>query len=294
MQKIDSKYNGCAVYTRRDGVQVYKGPGTQTGMVKRYDKSGTRIGYIYGYHPQKINNVWWYIIIPDVELSALYVYLPLTDFEIRETEKPSLDNVHYLLDRINLMNVIMYKRLLVTLYIINKYKQQYAGDAQRLQQLLAVAQQASELGKRLQQRISNMQHFSSVLTVKNWIDSRYEWLKQQLGLGAVPAMVVFAIGAAVSAAVVITLYFLLKPTYDVTKADLVISDKLQQALDTLKPEDRQAVIQDLEKQIDDAYNQGKEDQATGGLFGDLATAIKWAAIGFIGYKALDLLTSKQS
>jgi hypothetical protein len=97
-------------------------------------------------------------------------------------------------------------------------------------------------------------------------------------VGIIIVLVVVIAGATMA-------YYALKPEYDASKQNLIISEDLERALRTLDPETRQKVIDDLEKQKDDAYNAGKSDQWKDGImkYG------KWGLLilaGFFGIKAL--------
>lgn len=297
MEKAESKYKGAAVYTRVPNVNVYEGPGPSTKIVKTYPTTGTKLGYIYAYHPAKINNEFWYIIIPDITLSNIMVYVPLSSFTIKTDELPTKGEIEKLINLININNILIYKRLLVTLEIINRLKVVYKNDAARLNKLLKVAETAANVGHNLQNNIDTLNSMKNYLTVKTWFDDRYEELKKSVGLsglGAAPVLLVFGIGAAVTATVITLLYFVLKPTYDSSTANLIISEGLSKALDSLTPQEKKEVLSDLEKQIDDAYNQGKTDQKIDDTGGSFITVIKWSVVGLLGYKLIDLISNHKS
>lgn len=72
-----------------------------------------------------------------------------------------------------------------------------------------------------------------------------------------PAIVIgVAAGAGLSAAA----YFVFKPKYDESTVDLKISRDFEALLKKTDPETAKKITDDLEKQIDTAYNQGKKDQ----------------------------------
>ncbi|MCK9618648.1 MAG: hypothetical protein M0R21_12530 [Lentimicrobiaceae bacterium] len=85
------------------------------------------------------------------------------------------------------------------------------------------------------------------------------------GIGIIPVLViivVFAIGAATA----VGAYYAFRPRYDESKKDLKISNELEKALSTLSPSEAEKVKNELEKQIDNAYNSGKEQGTFSGMF----------------------------
>jgi len=103
-------------------------------------------------------------------------------------------------------------------------------------------------------------------------------------VGAVPIIVVacvFVAGIASSAA----LYYWLRPKYSESAVDLKSSAELTKALAALTPDEATKLKNDLEGQIDDAYNQGKKNQ----WFSDMGGAAKTGIIvvlAFVGAKML--------
>lgn len=111
-------------------------------------------------------------------------------------------------------------------------------------------------------------------------------------IGVAPA-VVAAIVVAITAVAGVSAYAVyqsLKPKYDSSVTDLKQSDKLKAALESLTAADRNEVVEDLEKQIDDAYNQGKSDGTFSGYWG----IIKPLAIAAAGWYLINLFINKNS
>lgn len=112
------------------------------------------------------------------------------------------------------------------------------------------------------------------------------------GIGVAP-VVVAAIVVAITAVAGVTAYAVyqsLKPKYDSSVTDLKQSDNLKKALESLTAEQRNEVVEDLEKQIDDAYNQGKTDGVFSGYWGIL----KPVAIAAAGWYLINLFINKNS
>jgi len=96
-------------------------------------------------------------------------------------------------------------------------------------------------------------------------------------IGAVPLVAVI-VGAVAGVGLSVAAYFILKPKYTESQTDLKISQDLEKALSTLDPQARQAVVNDLESQIDTAYNQGKTDGTFSGM-GKILKPILFLGLG---------------
>ena len=114
----------------------------------------------------------------------------------------------------------------------------------------------------------------NAIKTKSWIDEKISaikiWAKVNYGLGAVPAIPV-AIGAVVGVVASVAIYYAFKPRYSESAQDLRISKQLKDLLSTAEPEVAREITEDLERQIDKAYNAGKRD----GTFGGLAKLVQY-------------------
>ena len=122
---------------------------------------------------------------------------------------------------------------------------------------------------------------SSAIQTKNWVDDKIDAFSSWLGLnglngglGALP-LIPIAIGAVVGIGASIAIYYAFRPKYSESVVDLKISSDLKNLLATTRPEVAKIITDDLEKQIDDAYNRGKGN----GVFDQLLTTGKWVLIG---------------
>ncbi len=93
--------------------------------------------------------------------------------------------------------------------------------------------------------------------------------------------VVIGVSFLVGAASAYLLYQTFKPKYSESTVDLKMSEDLERALSSVEPEVAASIRADLEKQIDKAYNQGKENASFFGL-GKTVKYVCFAAIGFVG------------
>lgn len=124
---------------------------------------------------------------------------------------------------------------------------------------------------------------SSLVKFEEKVDDGYSWLFDKFGLsgvsnkssnlGALP-LIPIAVALIVGAGATAAIYFVFKPDYDESKTDLKLSADLKSLLEKVDPVTAQAIQDDLEKQIDDAYNRGKTDQ----WLGDIGSILKYGLI----------------
>lgn len=99
----------------------------------------------------------------------------------------------------------------------------------------------------------------------NWLVNKFTGKNNVNGIGLVGITIAILSVALIGTSV--ALFYALKPKYDTSKANLVQSAELEKALSTLTPAEKESVLADLEKQIDDTYNKGKSDGSSGTLMG---------------------------
>jgi uncharacterized membrane protein len=112
--------------------------------------------------------------------------------------------------------------------------------------------------------------------------SAMDSIKDFFGIGfivTVPTAIAAGSLIAVGVGAAIALYFVFKPSYDESKTDLKISKDLAKLLEKEDPVVAQKIKDDIEKQIDDAYNQGNTDGTFGGMF-EIIKPLAYAAVGF--------------
>lgn len=112
------------------------------------------------------------------------------------------------------------------------------------------------------------------------------------GIGVAPVVVAAVVVAitAVAGVAAYSIYQALKPKYDASVIDLQQSDELKRALESLTPEEKNKVVEDLEKQIDDAYNEGRKDATFSGAW----SIIKPLAIAVGGWYLITMFIDKQA
>ena len=80
-----------------------------------------------------------------------------------------------------------------------------------------------------------------------------------------------------------------KPYYEQGKVNLKTSDDLLKALNTLPADKKDAVVKDLQTQLQDAYMGGKSDGSTGGIIGTIKTVVIIAGAAWAGFTFLPKL-----
>lgn len=113
------------------------------------------------------------------------------------------------------------------------------------------------------------------------------------GIGVIPVIAWIIIAAVVGASSAAVAYYAFKPNYEDSKRDLKIIDELEKALNTLTPEEKEKVVDNLEKQVDDAYNAGKTDQKVKDTFSFGAIG-KYLLMGFLGFILIDKFLAKRN
>jgi hypothetical protein len=115
---------------------------------------------------------------------------------------------------------------------------------------------------------------------QNLIDGfkAYVLLNTGIYISALPVAAV-VISAVAGAGLSVLAYFAFRPEYDESKTDLVLSKELEETLSKLEPETARKIKDNLEQQIDKAYNTGK----THGTFSGAFKIIKPLAIAAAGF-----------
>lgn len=135
---------------------------------------------------------------------------------------------------------------------------------------------------------------SSLVKVTQWNEKAYNTLSKAIdssaevfalgSIGVAPVIIYAAVFVSGLAAAGI-LYYWLRPKYSESVVDLQSSAELVKALSALTPDEATTLKNNLESQIDNAYNQGKRDQWFTGLGGNLKTGLILVG-AFLGVKLI--------
>ena len=149
--------------------------------------------------------------------------------------------------------------------------------------------------------VKNAINKGEVKSVRNYEDKLLMQLMSEAERGTMgfvisttAAIIIIALIAATAVTITLLVQNALKPKYSESSVDLKRSKLLNQALDTLTPEQKQEVINDLEKQIDDAYNQGYKDGNSDTLLGNLKTLAIVGLAAFGTFKFMEYQENKKS
>jgi hypothetical protein len=130
-------------------------------------------------------------------------------------------------------------------------------------------------------------------TLNSLYGSYFNELRNRTEVSGAPAVgiapiIVIAIVVAITAAFSYLIYRAFRQTYSTSETDLKVTDELQTALEKLDPEAKQAVLNDLESQIDGAYAQGISDQKNEGFFANAKNYLLIAGGGFLVWKIANI------
>lgn len=87
-----------------------------------------------------------------------------------------------------------------------------------------------------------------------------------IGDGGLTILIIIILAVIITAGSMVAIYYATKPDYEDSKRDFKVPDELQKVLDKLSKEDQQTILNESEKQIDDAYNAGKQNQSLKDFF----------------------------
>ncbi|NOU19418.1 MAG: hypothetical protein HOO91_17820 [Bacteroidales bacterium] len=181
-------------------------------------------------------------------------------------------------------DIALNKNLLVIAELLEKAKAKGLNTTSLQEQFNKITNQYNERQKKIQT--------SKLVSVKQWLNNKWDWIKSKFSkekeeVGSISLAIAAAAGAIVAVGATALIYYSFKPDYDDSVVNLKDSALLQKAVANLQPEEAKALKANLEQQVDEAYNQGKTDQAFGGFFGNIKTLAILGLVGFVGYKLLN-------
>jgi hypothetical protein len=201
-----------------------------------------------------------------------YVAFDVAQFFTPTDNKVAETNAQNLMDNLVLNDKKLFTKLLTLNYLIQAAKAKGKN-------VTAIQTKFDALKKTYEARQTAMKN-STMFSIKTWNDSIIDKVYSFFGIGLEP-ITMLAIGAIVGIVALSSCYYLFKPHYDTSVVNLKTSDELEKALASLTPAESAKVKADLETQIDSAYNQGKTDQSTTGIFGNFQTIALIGAGAFI-------------
>jgi hypothetical protein len=285
-------YTNRAVYPKGSTLNVRALPSTTSTVLIKIDSPSKSAGRTTGNYFDEKDGRWFQcaLITPAgkygyVRQDVILLSEPKTN-TIAETQAENLVN-----DLIQ-NDIKVYNTLLRCFVLMAKWKKQ-GVDVQKFEIQFV----------KLWVLLSNRQRkikYSELVTAKQGYDVAYKntadlvkaYWQQQTGysISAIPVIALVIIGVVIGAGLSAAAYYAFKPDYEDSKKDLVISETLEKALKTLTPAEQEEVKKDLETQIDDAYNAGKEKQS----WSDMFSFIKPLALIFGGYLVVTRVIDHES
>lgn len=282
--------------TINEYVNVRQSYGTDSPIIGKLTKTEKWKVLSYGYKTGEDENQKWYALqMPSGGTGFVRKDL-LQFYTITNKDTYTDSDLKVFLDDIVAVNKSIYLRLLQCSVLIE--------ELVKKGQTAKAAEYANTL-KTLNQRLYNRQktlESSPYIKVKTAFESAwkkaynvYSSLMSSISgcstIGAAPIVIAAVVGiVAVAGVTAYAIYQNLKPQYDASVTDLKQSDALKKALSSLTEGEKNEVVEDLEKQIDDAYNKGKSDSFFSGAF----TVLKPIAFAVGGWYLINLFIKKQS
>lgn len=274
-------YPGAKVYTRNGAVNVRRDSSTTSAILTTVARE-KQIGLFAGKIEDHIDGKWLQVSIPGgfgwVRSDVVIVVNP-------SAKVPTDAETESVVNQLQKTDEKIFNTLLRSLPKMQAAKAKGINVTAHETQYKALYSRFSVRQKALKE--------STAIKCQTGIQSTYVELRDKLkawlgisGIGEPVTLATVCVIAILSVAATATVYYIFKPKYDESTKDLVISSDLEKALSTLSPEKQEAVKADLEKQVDDAYNQGKTD----GTFGGMGKVLLYGGIAFAGFLALTKLT----
>ena len=281
--------------TINEYVNVRKSYGTDSAIIGKLTKTEKWKVLSYGYKTGDAENKKWYALqMPSGGTGFVRKDL-LQFYTVTNKDTYSESDLTEFLNDVVAVNKSIYLRLLQCSVLIEELVKK--GQT-------AKATEYAKTLKTLNERLYNRQkslESNTYIKVKTAFDSAwkkaynvYSSLMSSISgcsIGAAPVVVAAIVGiAAVAGVTAYAIYQNLKPQYDASVTDLKQSDALKKALSSLTEGEKNEVVEDLEKQIDDAYNKGKSDAFFSGAF----SILKPIAFAVGGWYLINLFIKKQS
>lgn len=281
--------------TINEYVNVRKSYGTDSAIIGKLTKTEKWKVLSYGYKTGDTENQKWYALqMPSGGTGFVRKDL-LQFYTVTNKDTYSESDLTEFLNDVVAVNKSIYLRLLQCSVLIEELVKK--GQT-------AKATEYAKTLKTLNDRLYNRQkslESNTYIKIKTAFDSAwkkaynvYSSLMSSISgcsIGAAPVVVAAIVGiAAVAGVTAYAIYQNLKPQYDASVCDLKQSDALKKALSSLTDEEKNEVVEDLEKQIDDAYNKGKSDAFFSGAF----SILKPIAFAVGGWYLINLFIKKQS
>lgn len=278
-------------------VNIRQSYSTNSAIIGQLKKTDRYKVLSYGYKTGESDAEKWYAIqMPGGKIGYCRKDL-LQFYTYTDKDNYSEKDLNTFLSDLVAVNKSIYLRLLQSSVLIQEAYQKgvnyntisaYAAKLEQLNNNLATRQKELENSTYLKCKTA----FESVWqSAYNVYKKLLNTLSSISGIGAAPVVIAAVVVAitAVAGVAAYSVYSALKPKYDASVTDLKQSDELKRALESLTPDEKNKVVEDLEKQIDDAYNEGRKDATFSGAW----AVIKPLAFAAAGWYLIQLFIDKQ-
>lgn len=279
-------------------VNVRQSYSTSSPIIGKLTKSDRWKVQSYGYKTGETDAEKWYAVkMPNGQIG--YCRKDLLQF-YTQTDKENYTEKElntFLADLVS-VNKSIYLRLLQSSVLL----QQASAAGANYNTLAPYIAKLNQLNGQLATRQTELEN-STLIKCKTAFDSVWqkaygaykkliETIASVSGIGVAPVVIAAVVVGitAVAGVAAYSIYTALKPKYDASVADLKQSDELKRALESLTPEEKNKVVEDLEKQIDDAYNEGRKDATFSGAW----AIIKPLALAVGGWYLISMFIEKQT
>lgn len=275
----DGRYFICTADRVTDRVNIRSGASTSDGI----------IGHLYvGDYLQMQKKAYndgtyrWYGVLT-IDGKIGYIRGDYVKTVYLKNTEPTTAQTQSIIDALVASDKDVYNNLLICASLLEVQKKNGCNVSSCLSKF-------NTLNERLAERQNALRENSIFHNVKTVVSSIWNSAKNSYnavlsyisGIGVLP-VAIYAIVAGVSLVIgavsSLAIYYAFKPKYDQSTVDLKQTKELKEALEKLSPEKAQKVVEDLEKQIDDAYNNGKTD----GSFSGIWNVAKYVVVGIGGF-----------
>jgi hypothetical protein len=280
---IQGEYTGKKVFTKSTSVNVRIYPGTSAPILANI-VANKEIGTVISKYNKIADGYEWYLVqltqqVGTNKFGCVAVSIVLLETNSTNNNSTSSTDIVFSAEKCLKASIeidtALYKRILVMYACIQLLKSKNLNTSSFDSILSQLITRYSNRQTKVKQILDQY-----VFTYSQPSYQLYNYIRQKFGLGAIqiPAAIVVGTIAITSAVIAYAIIKALEPTYSEQETDLQITGTFKEWFDNIPNESVKSEIKaDLEKQIDDAYNQGVSDTDSGIAYGSI---IKYGLIAF--------------
>lgn len=274
--QLNTQLTGATAYAKGNTANVREYASTTSKILKTVNRLAngkvTAFGQLTGFFGSQPDGTWYYVTAGAVKGWCR------GDVITFSTSKQNTDaQAQTLMNELCNNNMAIRKTLVAQIPVMKALKSAGRLPSKQLQQFKDLS---ARLLKREQEIKENkgLKAQTGIVTKYNDFMNKYglstlsiSGLDDDDDIGALPAAAAWIIAVVVIAGLGAAVYAYFSKYHGESKADLVISSDLEKALSSLDPTTAKKVKDDLEGQVDDAYNKGRTDESNenGGIFGNI-------------------------